>query len=157
MVCLKQSKEGAEILLDYCARVLDPACRAEVDRHLEFCAECRSMVETQTELWETLDQWRAPVVSSDFDARLYTRIAKEEAAPVWKKWTRRIFEPATPVGMWKPVVSLAAACAVLAIALTVHVPQQPSAGPQIRADQVDIEQVAKALDDLDLLTPSNSM
>ncbi len=157
MFCLMQSKKGAEILLDYCARSLDPVHRAEVDRHLENCAECRRVVEKQVRLWETLDVWRAPAVSQDFDARLYARIAREQAAPAWKRWARRILQPAMPMPIWKPVASLAAACAVLALALTVHTPQPPSSAPQVHADQVDIEQVAKALDDLDLITPTNPM
>jgi anti-sigma-K factor RskA len=157
MFCMTQSKEGAEILMDYCARTLDPVRKAEVDRHIEVCAECRGMVESQTELWETLDQWQTPPVSPSFNARLYARIAGEEAEPGWRKWARRITHPAEPVAIWKPAVSLAAACAVLAVALTVHAPQPHNPTPQMHADQVDIEQVAKALDDLDILTPFNSM
>jgi anti-sigma-K factor RskA len=157
MVCLIQLKEGAEILMDYCAQALDPARRAEIEHHVESCANCRELVEKQAKLWEMLDQWQTPAVSSNFDARLYARIAREEAGPAWKKWARRIFEPAAPVAIWKPAVSLAAACAVLATALTVNTPQHQTTTPQLRADQVDIEQVAKALDDLDLLAPPNSM
>lgn len=157
MLCLMQSKEGAEILLDYCARGLDPVRKAEVERHLENCAECRGVMEKQLRLWETLEEWKAPAVSQDFDARLYARIAREQSAPAWKRWARRIFEPSTPVAIWKPVASLAAACAVLALALTVHTPPPHSSVPQVHADQVDIEQVAKALDDLDLITPTNPM
>lgn len=158
MVCLKKSKEGAEILTDYCARTLDPVRKAEVDRHLEICGECRGMVEQQTRLWETLEQWRAPAVSAGFDARLYAGIAREEAAPSWRKWLRRMLEPAVPVAVWKPAASLVAACAVLAVALTVHpAPQRHETVPQVHAEQVDIEQVARALDDLDILTPTNPM
>ena len=157
MSCIMQLKEGAEILIDYCARTLDPARRAEVERHIEGCAACRALVEKQAQLWETLDQWREPAVSPDFNARLYARIAREEESPAWKKWARRIFEPATPVAFWKPLASLAATGAVLALALTVHMPQPHSNAPQIRADQVDMEQVARALDDLDILTPANPM
>jgi anti-sigma factor RsiW len=157
MLCLTQSKKGAEILVDYCARSLGPAPKAEVERHLENCAECREVVEKQVRLWETLDEWKAPAVSRDFDTHLYARIARERSAPAWKRWARRILSPATPVAVWKPVASLAAACAVLALALTIHTPQPPSSVPQVHADQVDIEQVVKALDDLDLITPTSPM
>ena len=152
-----QLKEGAEILIDYCAGTLDPVRKAELERHIESCANCRALVEKQTELWETLDQWRKPAVSPDFNARLYARIAREEEAPGWKNWARRIFEPATPVAFWKPLASLAAAGAVLALALAVYMPQPHSTAPQIHAEQVDIEQVARALDDLDILTPTNPL
>lgn len=157
MLCLRKSEDGAGILTDYCARVLDPAKKAEVDRHVEVCAECRGLLERQNRLWQTLDQWTAPEVSPNFDARLYARIAREEAAPRWKQWAWRILRPPVPVAMWKPVVSLAAACAVVAIALTVHTPQPQPAAPQMHAEQVDIEQVSRALDDLDILAPSNPM
>ena len=157
MSCMMQSKEGAEILMDYCARTLNPARKAEVDRHLENCAECRRVVAAQSELWETLERWTPPAVSENFDARLYARIAREQTEPAWRRWMRRYLQPATPVAFWKPAVSLAAAGAVLAVALAVHTPQRPEAAPQMHADTVDIEQVAKALDDLDMLTPPNSM
>ena len=161
MRCLMQLKdgylEGAQISIDYCARTLDPARRAEVEQHVNSCADCRALVEKQTELWETLGQWREPAVSSNFDARLYAKIAREDAEPSWKKWARRLFEPPTPVAFWKPLASLAAAAAVLTVALTLHTFEPHSTTPQIHADQVDMEQVAKALDDLDILTPANSM
>lgn len=160
MDCLKHTREGAEILMDYCARKLDPDRVAEIDGHIADCAECRSVVVAQRELWETLDQWTAPAVSSDFDAKLYARIASENAEPGWRKWTRRVFQPAAPVAFWKPVASLAAACAVLTVALVVHTPEQQAshvALKQVHAESVDIEQVAKALDDLEILTPTSPM
>ena len=97
-----------------------------------------------------------PEVSQRFDARLYARIAEEEAAPVWTRWMRRFFQPAVPVPMWKPAVSLAAACAVLGVGLAFHTPVAHDAAKQVRADNVDIEQVANALDDLEMLTPNSS-
>ncbi len=157
MRCMKQSQDGARILIEYCAGALDPMHAAEVERHLESCTDCRALVERQTELWEALDCWKAPQVSADFDARLYARIAREQAAPSWKKWARRIFEPAVPAPFWKPLASLAAAGAVLAIGLMIQTTPHPARTPQVHADQVDIEQVAKAMDDLDILAPANSM
>lgn len=156
MVCLTQSKKGAEILVDYCARNLNPVRKAEIDRHVERCGACRGVVEKQLALWETLDEWKPPAVSQDFDARLYARIAGEQAVPAWQRWTRRIFQPPAPVPFWKPMASLAAAGAVLALALSVHTPQPRVSAPQVHADQVDMEQVAKALDDLDIIAPTNS-
>jgi anti-sigma factor RsiW len=157
MMCMLHTKEGAGILMDYCARTLNADGVAEVERHLTNCAECRNFVEAQTELWETLDRWTPPEVSTNFDARLYARIAREQAEPAWKRWARRILQPAAPVPIWKPAVSLAAAGMVLALALVVHTPQRRDAGTQVHADSVDIEQVARTLDDLDLLTPSSPM
>src|SRR5579885_207099 len=71
MGCMKQSQEGARVLIEYCAGALDPVQAAEVERHLESCTDCRELAEKRMELWEALDGWKAPQVSADFDARLY--------------------------------------------------------------------------------------
>ena len=148
----QQGTEGAEILLDYCARTLDPARAAEFEKHIEACGDCRRLVQSQSDVWETLDQWTPEPVSADFDARLYARIAQEQAAG-WRQWWWRISRPLVPLSLWKPVVSFAVACAILAIALVVHVPGTGGGASQIRPEKVDIEQVEKTLDDLDILTP----
>jgi anti-sigma factor RsiW len=142
-----------EILLNYSAGALDAARAAEVARHVEACADCRRVVE----VWQTLDHWTPPAVSRDFDTRLYARIAEENAAPVWRRWALRIFQPAIPVAIWKPAVSLAAACAVLAVGLVVRTPSPTDQTKQVRVENVDIEQVANALDDLEILTPKSAM
>jgi hypothetical protein len=64
-------------------------------------------------------------------------------------------EPALPYALWKPA-ALAAACAVLAVGFLVHVPQPAKTIPQMSTDRVDIEQVANALEELDVLMPSGS-
>jgi anti-sigma-K factor RskA len=166
MDCIKKSKQGAEILTDYCAGILDPAVAAAIDTHIEQCAECREMVEAQRVVWEMLDAWTPLEVSRNFDARLYARIADERASPAWRQWLGRVFRPATPYRLWKPAVSLAAAAAVLALALVVGVPDRtpfahtpPSAfkSTTVQAaagsEEVDLQQVQQALDDLELLTP----
>ena len=135
---------------------LDGARAGEIARHVAGCVDCRRVVEAQREVWLALDRFTAPEVSADFDAKLYARIAMEESAPVWRRWMRQIFEPPVPMAMWKPAVSLLAACAVLAIGLAVRTPNEPA--QQIRAEHaVDIETVANALDDLEMLTPSAAM
>lgn len=156
MNCLSELKEGAELLLEYCAGSLASTQKVELDRHIEHCAECRRVVESQREVWQVLDQWAAPEVTPGFDAKLYAKIASEEAAPAWKQWLRRVFHPAVPVPVWKPAVSLAAACAVLAVGLAVHPQPAADSSKQVHAEHVDIEQVANTLDDLELLTPSPS-
>jgi anti-sigma factor RsiW len=153
MICPIRTNRGAEILWDYCARTLEPARATEFEAHMEGCADCRRAVNAQSDLWETLDLWTPAPVSADFDARLYARIAREEAAPGWMKWVRSIFSPAVPVSIWKPVVPLAAACAVLAVGFLVHTPNLAETAKTVRADKVDIEQVEKTLEDLDMLTP----
>lgn len=158
MECLRSSKSGAEILLDYCSGALEPGQVAEVTRHIENCAECASAVEAQRELWETLDRWKAPAVSADFNQRLYARIARENEAPLWRRWVRRLTQPATPYAWWKPA-AVAMACAVLTLGFLVETPHAteapaPAANAQIESEHVDIEQVANALEELDLLMPS---
>ena len=86
MTCPTTDKQSAEILLEYCAGTLDPDRALEFEKHAAECAECGRQVASQRALWQTLDQWTPAEISPDFDARLYARIAREEAAPPWKKW-----------------------------------------------------------------------
>ena len=111
MICPMKAKESTEILLDYCAQTLEPVRVVEFEKHLETCADCQRFAVEQRGLWETLDAWTPISVSPDFDARLYARIAREEAAPLWLQWWGRISHPAVPFVAWKPAVSLAAAMA----------------------------------------------
>ena len=124
-----------EILLDYCAKTLDPERTASFEKHLEGCAECRRTVQEQTALWQALDIWTPPAVSSGFDGRLMARIADENATSFWTRWN------------WK----LIAVAAVLVIALLVRIPHHaPDSG-----NRIDIEQVEQTLDDLEVLTPGS--
>jgi len=152
MICPILTKESAEILVDYCAGTLDPGRAAEFEKHSEECADCRRLIEAQREVWERLGGWKPGAVSPDFDSRLYARIAQEEAAPRWSQW-RRFLQPAAPYSIWKPVLPLAAACAVLAIGFLIRMPNSRDGAKQVSAENVDIEQVEKTLEDLDMLTP----
>jgi anti-sigma factor RsiW len=153
MMCPIKAEESAEILLDYCAQKLEPARVAELEKHIETCGDCRAFVAAQTEVWEALDRWTPAEVSPNFDARLYARIAEHDAAPAWKQWLWSIFRPVLPLPHWKPLVSLAAACAVLALGLFVRMPDLTTPSQQMRSEKVDIEQVEKTLDDVDMLIP----
>jgi anti-sigma factor RsiW len=154
MVCPRKVNKNAEILMDYCAKTLDPAQALEFEKHLEECADCRGVVEAQREVWEILDRWKPAPVSANFDARLHARIAREETAPQWRRWWWRVMHPAEPFSVWKPAVSLAAICAVLAVGLYVRVPGPSATDKQLTTERVDIEQVEKTLEDLDILTPA---
>src|SRR5580698_6123387 len=154
MNCPTKSNEDAEILLDYCAQTLSPLQTAEFEIHLKQCTDCSRLVGAQKEVWGALEAWTPAPVSTNFDARLYARIAQEQTAPAWQLWLRRIFRPPVPYPLWKSAVPLIAACAVLAAGLAVRMPDATDAAkPQLRADKVDIEQVEQALEDLDILTP----
>ena len=135
MICLSKHEQGAELLAGYLAKTLDAPRMAEIDQHMRECAECRGLAS----VWERLDEFAVPEVSPGFDARLYARIAREEARRPW--WFRLL---------WPPVAPLAAASAV-AVVLFMHAPGKPDAVKQ--SSGTDIEQVAQAVEDLDLLTP----
>ena len=175
MICIKHNSEGAEILLDYCAGTLDEPRATELGKHIRECAECRSLIETQQAVWNKLDAWKPVEVSEDFDTRLYARIAREDAEPVWRQWWRKLAQPAAPGRLWRPLVPVAAAAAVLSLALMIAGPDAdaPPPGPaaekavktQIEQHQieqrqveqhVDADQVEQALDDLNLLIPVGS-
>jgi hypothetical protein len=111
---------------------------AELARHIQECADCCGLAS----VWERLDEFAVPEVTPGFDARLYARIAREEARLSWTSWRR---------WLWPPVAPLAAAAAVAALVLFLNVPGSPDAAKQ--ASKAEIEQVAQAVDDLDLLTP----
>jgi hypothetical protein len=143
MICLSKNKQGAELLASYLAKTLDTAHMAELDRHIQECSDCRGLAT----VWERLDEFAVPEVSPGFDARLYARIAREEArvswGSTWRSWRRLL---------WRPVAPLAvAAAAVAALVLFLHVPGSPDAAKQ--ASKAEIEQVAQAVDDMDLLVP----
>ena len=99
------------------------------------CPACRGFAA----VWKRLDEFEAPEVSPGFDARLYARIAAQEARRPW--WYRLLWPPIAP----------AVAIAVAALILFVHVPSSLDADKQ--GSKADIEQVAQAVDDLDLLVP----
>lgn len=150
MICLSKNKDGADILVEYFDRTLDAERTAELEEHVAECAECRELVAVRS----ALDDWQAPEVSADFDAKLYARIAEESRAPWWK----RAF--ALQGFGWKSAIPVAAGCAVLALALMIH---DPDGGPVVPApdtkaklEMVNMDQVEQALDDLDLLAPPGS-
>ncbi len=154
MNCPTKENEDAEILLDYCAQTLSPLQTEEFEIHLKQCEDCSRLVAAQMEVWGALDTWTPVPVSSNFDARLYARIAEEQTAPAWQLWLRRVFHPPVPYPLWKSAVPLLAACAVLAAGLAVRTPNAKIVQHQLRADKVDIEQVEQTLEDFDILTPA---
>jgi anti-sigma-K factor RskA len=141
MICLSENEQGADLLAGYLAKTLDADGMAEMDRHIRECADCRGLVS----VWERLDEFAAPEVTAGFDARLYARIAAEGAKRLgWRRLWRN--------GLLRPVAPLAvAAAAVAALVLYLQPVRTPDASKQ--TNKSEIEQVAQAVDDLDLLTP----
>jgi anti-sigma factor RsiW len=146
MECPTKSGEGPELFITYAAGALPPPTEAALERHLMACPECRRVADAQKLVWATLDSWEPQYISTDFDRKLYARIAAEERKP----WYHRL--PHLN-GSFRPTVAVAAACAIV---LTGYLLREPSteSSPEPRAaieNRVDIEQVERALDDIDML------
>ena len=135
--CPLHSEEHAQLLLSYCARQLDPARTATLQRHIHLCPACRQFLESQQLVWDTLDAWERTPISRDFDATLLQRI-RDDGKPAWADsvatWSRAI--------SWKPALPAAAILALWIIAY----PTPPPASETTRAEQVEM-----ALEDLEML------
>jgi anti-sigma factor RsiW len=144
--CSLESGVAAELILAYGARTLDADQGAAFERHMLSCAECRELAAAQQSVWSALDDWKPEPISSNFDEKLYQRILTEEQRPWWQRlfaanWS---FRPAMPV---------AAACGILIAVFLLRSPEPapPPAPPSSSSPQIRIEQVERALDDIDML------
>src|SRR5262245_5717539 len=146
MTCLCK-EHGFDRVMEYLGGAATPERRAELEAHAQTCIECRRLIRA----WDALDEYEAPEVSADFDAKLYARIAEQNRA-----WVRRVVWPAGPIAWWKPAIPVAA-CAALLIALLVRVPggAPVDGNKQAKVEPVNIEQVEQTLEDLDLLAPAD--
>jgi len=147
MDCPIKMRQNWEWLLDYAAGRLDRERAALVARHLDGCPDCARFVEGQRMVWNALSQWEAEPLSADFDRRLYRAI--DRARPV--SWLDRVFAPLQP--LWRPAVPLAAACVLIVAGLLLHAPQavMRSVDSRPRAEKVEVEQVERTLDDIEML------
>ena len=152
-------RKANEAILAYGAGTLPVVDTAAFRQHLEYCGECRQTMEAQREVWSALDSWTPDAVPSNllsnFDQRLYARIdAYEQQSGLRRVW-RRVIDNFSPEWSWKPVMPVAVACTALIVAsfLSSPVPQHlPPPSVQHAADtRVDLQQVERALDDLDML------
>jgi anti-sigma factor RsiW len=154
MNCPIRNEETAELLLAYTARRLDPAKTALLESHMDVCAQCAEFRAGQELVWQALDAWEAPLVTPDFNRRLYQRIESEASAP----WYTRLFN--TPWAMWKPAIPLMAAGLVVVAGFMLDHPvsmlNAPSVTSPIRVSATEAEQVESALDDLQLLRQLDS-
>ena len=151
MTCPLQT-DNADVLLDYCARVLDPERKAMLELHMAHCADCREMAEAQTQIWAAMDLYDAEPISADFDRKLYAKIAERETVPVWERLRAPVREYLQGQPAWKPVLSIAVASAALALVFLVRndvpAPVAPSA---IVIDVREVEQAERALEDIEML------
>jgi anti-sigma factor RsiW len=140
MECPTKSGKGPELFIAYAAQTLPPATLAALERHCGECAECREAAEAQRRVWAALDAFEPEYISSSFDRKLYARIAEEDQRR-GIHWSPR------------PAIPVAAACAFVLAGYLFRTPSAPPP-PDPRAaveSRVDIEQVERALDDIDML------
>jgi hypothetical protein len=151
MRCPIETQENSELLLSYSAHRLDAERTAALEAHIVSCRACREFRDSQSALWETLDQWEARPVSMDFDRRLYRKIEEQQQLG----WWARIFGPARPMFL-RPALPLAAtACLLLVAGFIIDTPggapAPPAEAPQVR----EVEQMERTLDDLEMLRQFN--
>ncbi len=143
MLCPIQSGDNAQYLLDYCARRLEPESAGLLERHARQCPKCAELIAAQRTVWAALDSWQVSEAADDFDQRLYRRI-EQRRTPAIVDW----ITPVSPV-RWRPAYSVAAACVIL---LAGFLLRGPDIAPTLDDRRpVDIEQLERTLEDLDML------
>ena len=148
MNCPMETRERAELLLRYSSRRLDAETSLRLERHMAVCPACREFAGSQQAVWQALDTWKAPPVSSDFDRRLYQRIESETS------WWDLLLRPFRPVLVRQGMPIAAAACVLLMAALLQRparvepIPQAESA----QLESVQPEQVEHALEAMQMLS-----
>jgi hypothetical protein len=53
-----ETRENAQLLLDYCTRKLEPESVAALERHIAICGACREFASASA-VWQALDAWEA--------------------------------------------------------------------------------------------------
>ncbi|MBI2681541.1 MAG: zf-HC2 domain-containing protein [Candidatus Solibacter usitatus] len=148
------SQQEAALLLDYCAGRLEAGAARDVERHLAECARCTEFVAGQQALWNVMNSWQAPPVSADFDRHLDGRL-RETDSLLWIERVTRALRPAFA----RPPLALAAVCLVMAAGMLLRNPRAsvaPSVDSHARMEQIEPEQVEKALDDMQMLRELSS-
>ncbi len=148
MRCPIESEETSELLLEYCARRLDPAAAAVLERHMAGCPACRELFAGQRAVWEALDAWDAAPVARDFDRRLYRRIEREGSS----SWWQRVLGPIAPVLAHRGLPIAAAAGLLIVAGALIETRVPAGAAPETRVEAVQAEQVERTLEDLELLS-----
>jgi anti-sigma factor RsiW len=139
-------RENAELLLAYVERKLSAPGAEAFERHLEVCDACRESLAAQQAVWVALDHWDAAEISVDFNRRLYRKIESEQRQP----WWRRIPAPALPWAL-RPAMPIAVAAMAMVAVFLFRGPSGTDLPRHRSADTVDVEQVERTLDDLDML------
>jgi anti-sigma factor RsiW len=146
-------KNNPDWIVAYSAGTLDAPTQAALELHLLECPECRELAGSQKAVWAALDHWPPAPISADFDEKLYARIAQQEQESWWRRLSHWDWS-------WRPAVPVAAACAALIAAFLLK-PPAPIPVNQAHAthapQKIQIEQVERALDDMDMLKQITSV
>ena len=151
MKCPLETRDNADVLLDYCTRKLNPEMTATLEQHIAICSSCREFADGQMAVWNALDAWEAIPVSPDFDRRLYARIEREGVS-----WWEPLVRPFRPLLVRQSLPIAVAACLVIMAVFLVDPPTgapDTNSGTQVEAVQAD--QVDRALEDMELLREFN--
>ncbi|MGH9722610.1 MAG: anti-sigma factor family protein [Bryobacteraceae bacterium] len=154
MRCPIESQDSAELLLDYCARRLDPDTAASLELHIHVCPACREFREGQKAMWQALDTWESMPITPDFDRRLYRRIESE----VESGWWRRVTDPLRSLVLRPGVPLGATACLLLVGGFLLQNPgvtPLPTEPPQAVQAVQEVDQVERTLEDMEMLRQLN--
>ncbi len=152
MSCPAKDRRGSELFLSYAAGLMSASEHAAFERHLAACTDCWRIAAEQKRVWSALDVLAAPEIPTNFDERLYARIAAEERSPWWQSLLHHgaSFRLSTAA----PVAAACAALAVMLIMRTPHpapAPVQPAPATATVNQKLDPSQIEQNLDDLDML------
>lgn len=152
--------EAMELLLNYTARRLGAEERHSLEHHMAGCDACSSFLDQQAEVWDALDVWKPGAVSADFNRRLWQRIDAERGAPWYTGAGFRIaVAEARREFSLAPALSVAFALLFAAGGFVLDHPAMKQVGevsaragsPPIHVSALEAEQVARTLDDIQLL------
>ncbi len=153
MRCPTANQENAELLLAHVSRTLDAARAAVLEEHMARCPACRDYYAAQLAVWAALDHWEAPLVSPDFDRRLYRRIEAESRPWDFARVLGALLGPRTV-----PLAAAVCLMAATAIWLGRSGPPAPAAPPQSAAVQVlRPDQAANTLQEMEMIQDFSSM
>ena len=140
--CPLDSRYSADLIIAYCAGKLAFEVQNALEQHLRLCAKCRATTEGQKDVWGALDSWTPVSVPANFNEAVYRRIAAEASKPC------RLFGANRS---WAPALPMAAACIALITIFLLRTPPPGKDSPPPRLSLPEIEQVERALDDMDML------
>lgn len=141
MKCGLKESERAELLLRNTSEA--------ATNHFGQCSSCRRASLQQAALWQALDSWNVPPVSSGFTRNLYARI-DAAAAETWYERLAAAVRPLFAQPAW--ALGMAGALFVAGFVLD-HKSATTGAvhAPTVQVSSIEADQVEKTLEDLEML------